>query len=123
MSQPSEAQSPADRGAVDRADHGLVHVAQGQHDVVEHLERAQRDRDRREPVDMRRGTGVRLVRPRAESVPGAGQDHDADIVVDADLFDRAAQRKHHVEGHRVHAIGTIQREQGDVGAGSVDEEE
>ena len=42
-----EAEAAADRGAVDRADHRLVHLADREDDVVEQLERAARDRRRR----------------------------------------------------------------------------
>jgi hypothetical protein len=45
-----QAESAADRGVVDGTDHGLLHVAQRQHHVVEHLERAQGDRGRRELI-------------------------------------------------------------------------
>ena len=70
-----QAQSAADRGAVDRGDDRLVHLAQRQDDVVEHLHRPQRERRPGQPVDVRHRAGRLVVGTGRESAAGAGE-HD-----------------------------------------------
>ena len=118
-----EAEAAADRGAVDRADHRLVHLADREDHVVEQLERAPRDRRDGQAVDVRHDAGVLEVGARAEAVPGAGEHDDADVVVVTQRLERLAQRDHHVERHRVHALGPVQRDERDVRAGLVDLDE
>ena len=82
-----------------------------------------RDRRHREPGDVRDHTAVLEIGPRAEGVTGAGEHDHAGFGVEADLPERVAQRNHHVEGHRVLAIGPVQRDLRDVRLGLVDHHE
>ena len=118
-----EAEAAADRGAVDRADDRLVHLADRDDDVVEQLERAPRDRRDREAVDVRDDARVLEVGARAEPVARAGEHDDAHVVVVAQRLERLAQRDHHVERHRVHALGPVQRDERDIGPRLVDQDE
>ena len=69
------------------------------------------------------GTGVGLIGARTEPVSCAGQHDHPDVVVDAQLVDRVAQRKHHIERHRVHPLGTVQRDLRDMRTWAIDEDE
>src|SRR6202011_5009558 len=76
-----------------------------------------------QPVDVRHGPGGLVVGTRGEPAPGAGEHDDAHVVVIGDLFDHTLERHHDVERHRVHALGAVQRDQRDVRARSVDEDQ
>ena len=118
-----QAEPAADRGAVHRRDHRLVHVADGEDHVVEHLHRASGDAGALQPRDVRHHAAADEVGAGAEAVAGAGEHDDPALVVEADLAQRVAQRDHHVERHRVHAFGTVQRDQRDVRPRVVDLDE
>ena len=84
---------------------------------------APRDRGDGQTVDVRHDAGVLEVGARAEPVTRAGEHDDAHVVVVAERLERLAQRDHHVERHRVHPLGTVQRHERDVRAGLVDLDE
>ena len=109
-----EAEAATDRGAVHRRDHRLVHVADGEDHVVEHLHRPPGDARALQPGDVRHHAAADEVGTRAEPVTGAGEHDDPALVVEADLAQRVAERDHHVERHRVHALGAVERDQRDV---------
>ena len=88
--------------------------------VVEHLHRPQRDGRQRQPVDVRDGAGVLVVGPRAEAPAGARDDHDPHPVVAPDLAQGVAEGDHDVEGHGVHPLGPVERDDGHLGVGSAD---
>ncbi len=54
-------------------------------------------------MGLRAGIGAQLfeIVTGAESGAGAGEDHDAHILVGGDRFERRLQRAHHVDGQRV----------------------
>ena len=76
-----------------------------------------------QPRDVRHHPAADEVGTRAEPVPGAGEHDDPALVVEADLAQGIAERDHHVERHRVHALRSIQRHQRDVRARLLDHDE
>ena len=119
----AEAEPTPDGGTADGADDGLVHLADGPDDVVEELHRALGDGGAGEPGDVGDDAGVLEIRPRAERPARAGEDHDAGVVVGAGRFEGLSERDHHVEGHGVHALGPVQRDQRHVRTGLVHQDE
>ena len=61
--------------------------------------------------------------PEQKPRPAPVTHDDADVVVVADRLERLAERHHHVERHRVHALGAVQRDERDVRAGVVEQDE
>ena len=116
----SEAEAAADGGPIDGGDHRLVQPADGGDDVVEQLHGSQRDRRQRQAVHVGHGAGVLVIRARAKAPPRSGDDDDTHVVVVADLAQRVAEGNHHVEGHGVHALRPVERDDGDLGVRSAD---
>jgi len=118
-----EAEPAADGRSVDRPYHRLVHPADRHDHVVQQLHRPQRDGRDGEPLDVRDGAGVGQVGTRAEAVTRSGDHNHPHAVVVVQGFQRFAERDHDVEGHGVHALGSVQRHQRHVGSRPLDDQE
>src|SRR5207248_7481397 len=68
-------------------------------------------------------TRILAVGSRAEGVARPGDHDDADVVVVTQGLEGFLEGNHHVERHRVHALGPVQRDEGDARARPVDQDE
>ena len=115
-----EAESSTDRRAIDRGDDRLVEPADSSDHVVEHLHGAQRDRGQGQALHVGHRPGVFVIGAGTEASPRTGDDDDSHVVVTPDVAERIAEGDHDVEGHGVHSLGPVQRDDGDVRVGPGD---
>ena len=98
-----QVQSGAHGGTVHRGDGGKRAVRHGEEAVVDHPQAVLGGR-----------TQCREVGAGAERLAGAGHDHRVDVGIVLDGLDGRAQRRRDLGGHRVAAIGIVDRDERDA---------